>query len=121
MTKRTGPSNIQLRGVINLLRKASIEQKKSIWKRIAEDLEKPTRKRRIINLYKLDKHTKNNEYVIVPGKVLGTGNIKHKLVIAAWSFSDSAKEKIAKANGSCISIMEMLQKNPKAQNLRIMG
>lgn len=121
MTKRTGPTNIQLRGLINLLRKTSIEQKNGVWKRIAEDLEKPTRKRRIVNLYKIDKYTKNNESIIVPGKVLGTGSLNHKVSVAAWAFSDSAKEKITKANGSCMSIMEMLQKNPKGQNLRIMG
>lgn len=112
---------MQLRGLINLLRKASVEQKNGIWKRIAEDLEKPTRKRRIINLHKIDKHTKPNEMVIVPGKVLGTGSLSHKVIVAAWDFSGSAKEKIAKANGNCVSIMEMLQKNPKGQNLRIMG
>ncbi|MFC1733122.1 50S ribosomal protein L18e [candidate division KSB1 bacterium] len=121
MTKRTGPSNIQLRGMIGLLRKTSIEQKNGIWKRIAEDLEKATRKRRIVNLYKLDKYTKPDEMVIVPGKVLGTGVLGHKVTVAAWSFSDSAREKITKANGACVSIIEMVQKNPKGQNLRIIG
>ena len=96
-------------GLIDLLRKSSIDNKIAIWNRIAEDLEKPTRKRRMINLYKIDKYTKNNESIIIPGKVLGTGNLSHKVTVAAWSFSEGAKEKIIKANGNAVSIMEMLQ------------
>lgn len=110
-----------MRGMIDLLRKTSIDHKVGIWRRIADDLEMPSRKRRLVNVYKIGKYTKNNEMVIVPGKVLGTGAINHKVVVAAWSFSDGAKEKITKANGACVSIMEMLQKNPKGQNLRIIG
>ncbi|PIN86447.1 50S ribosomal protein L18e [Candidatus Woesearchaeota archaeon CG10_big_fil_rev_8_21_14_0_10_44_13] len=119
--KRTGPTNIQMEGLINLLKKISIEQKSGVWKRIAEDLEKPTRKRREVNLYRIDRFTKDNEAVIVPGKVLGTGALNHKVVIAAWSFSDSAVKKINGAKGSCMSIADMLQKNPKGKNLRIIG
>lgn len=119
--KRTGPTNVQMIGLINLLRKSSIEQKSVIWQRIADDLEKPTRKRREVNLYKIDKYTKDNEAVIVPGKVLGTGMLSHKVVVAAWSFSEGAKQKIIGAKGSCMTIADMLQKNPKGKNLRIMG
>lgn len=121
MAKRTGPTNAQLQGTIALLRKQSIEQRVGIWKRIADELEMPTRKRVIVNLYRIDKHTKSNESIIVPGKVLGTGALSHKVNIAAWSFSGSAVEKVKKASGSCMSIVEAVQKNPKGQNLRIMG
>jgi large subunit ribosomal protein L18e len=92
-----------------------------IWKRIAKDLEKPTRQRRIVNLYKINKNTKDSEAVIVPGKVLGTGELDHKVLVVAWDFSDGAKEKITKAKGACMTIPEMLEKNPKGKDLRIMG
>lgn len=121
MVKRTGPTNVQLQSLIHLLKKQSQEQEVGIWKRIAYDLEFPTRQRRIVNLYKLSKYTKENEAVIVPGKVLGTGVLDHKVDVAAFSFSGSAREKITKANGSCLSIQELLQKNPKGSNVRIIG
>lgn len=121
MAKRTGPTNVQMVGLIGLLRKHSIEQKAGIWKSIADELEKPTRQRRIVNLYRINKYSKNNENVIVPGKVLGTGLLNHKVNIAAWSFSDSAIQKVKMVNGACMSIHEMLQKNPKGQNMRIIG
>jgi len=121
MVKRTGPTNIQMKGMIELLRKASIENKSMVWKRVASDLEKPSRQRRIVNIYKLDKYTKDNEMIIVPGKVLGTGSLGHKVNVAAWAFSGEAKDKIMKAKGNCMSIMDIMQKNPKGQNIRIMG
>ncbi|MFO8016381.1 MAG: 50S ribosomal protein L18e [Candidatus Woesearchaeota archaeon] len=121
MTKRTGTTNPQMRGLIDFLKRQSIEQKVAFWKRIAEDLEKPSRKRRIINLHRINNHTKEDENIIVPGKVLGTGSLNHKVNVAAWSFSDSAVEKIRKANGNCISIVELMKKNPKGQNIRIIG
>ena len=121
MTKRTGPTNMQMQDLISQLRKKSLELDIGIWSRIAFDLEKPTRKRRIVNVYKLDKYTKDNELVIVPGKVLSAGEINHKVNVAAFNFSEKAKEKILKANGTCLSISELLKQNPKGQKIRIIG
>lgn len=119
--KRTGPSNEQLQATIEMLRKLASEQKVNLWKRIATDLAKPTRKRAIVNLYKIAKNTKENEAIIVPGKVLATGDISHKLTVGAYAFSEEAKEKITKAKGECLTIQELVQKNPKGQNVRIIG
>ncbi|MBI4150053.1 50S ribosomal protein L18e [Candidatus Woesearchaeota archaeon] len=121
MVKRTGPTNVQTIALVQLLRKHASEQNINLWRRIADDLEMSTRQRREVNLFRLDKHTKENEMVIVPGKVLGGGDLRHKVTVAAFNFSQSAVEKIKKANGSCLTIPEMLQKNPKGQNVRIIG
>ncbi|MCX8147548.1 MAG: 50S ribosomal protein L18e [Candidatus Woesearchaeota archaeon] len=121
MAKRTGPTNVQLKALIEFLRMQAVEHKADIWKRIADDLERPTRKRRIVNLYKLDKFTKENENVVVPGKVLGGGIITHKINVAAFSFSEGAKQKILNAKGTCIEIPEMVKKSPKGHNVRIIG
>ncbi len=121
MVKRTGPTNVQTEALIQLLRKHASEQNINLWRRIADDLEMSTRRRREVNLFSIDRHTKDNETIIVPGKVLGTGDLSHKVTVAAFNFSQSAAEKIRKANGVCMTIHEMLQKNPKGQNLRIIG
>ena len=55
--KKTGPTNLELRNLIEELRKKSREHEVNLWKRVAEDLEKPTRQRRIVNLYKINKYT----------------------------------------------------------------
>lgn len=114
-------TNVQMIGLIDLLKQQSRKQNVHLWKRIASDLEKPTRQRRLVNLWKIEKYAKDNEIVLVPGKVLGTGEVQKKLQVAAYAFSESAKEKILKANGECMSIPELLQKNPKGKQVRILG
>ncbi|MBW2991963.1 50S ribosomal protein L18e [Candidatus Woesearchaeota archaeon] len=117
---RTGPTNPELRNLITDLKKLSIEQNKKLWKRIASDLEKPTRSRRIVNLVKINKHAKEDETVIVPGKVLAGGDLTKKTTIAAYRFSDSALEKINKI-GKAITIKELMDNNPKGTKVRIIG
>ena len=62
-------SNIQLIKLVDELKKLSSQENVKVWKRIASDLEKPTRRRSAVNLYKINKYTKDEETVIVPGKV----------------------------------------------------
>ncbi|MEM4254280.1 MAG: 50S ribosomal protein L18e [Candidatus Woesearchaeota archaeon] len=119
--KRTGPTNEHTRALIMELRKESSIQKAGIWSRIAEDLEMPTRKRRVVNLSKLNRNTKANETVVVPGKVLGSGTLEHGLVIAAFAFSNGAKERIEQAKGKCLTIQELIKQNPKGKDVRIIG
>jgi len=106
MVKRTGPTNEHLQALIRTLGK----DKKPIWKRIAKDLARPTRIRRVVNLKRINRHTKTGETIIVPGKVLGIGELKHKLTIAAWQFSDSASKKIKAAGATAVSIKELYDK-----------
>jgi len=107
-------------GLVQTLRKASIEQQSPLWKRVAEDLEKPTRKRRIVNVFKLDAHTKDGDVVLVPGKVLGEGELTKKLTVAAFAFSDEARMKISK-QGKAITIAELMKSHPKGQKVKLLG
>lgn len=113
--------NVQIEGLIQELKKKSIDEKINIWKRIASDLEKPTRARRIVNLYNIDKNSKDNETVLVPGKVLATGNLNKKITIAAYTVSKKAQDKIKESGSNVVSIFELMEKNPKGKNVRILG
>ena len=119
--KRTGTTNENLKGLVKDLKKNSYSQEAKIWRRIALDLEKPARQRRVVNLSRLDRFTKDKETVVVPGKVLGAGAMSHSLIIAALSFSETAKREIENAKGKCISIGELLKQNPKGKDIKIMG
>lgn len=119
--KRTGPSNVHLQNVIKELKKKAILDKTPLWKRIATELEKPTRKRRVVNLSRINNHTKENETIIVPGKVLGNGSLDHKVTISAWSVSSQAMEKLEKSKSSFVPLTEFMQKNPKGKKVRIIG
>lgn len=113
--------NNQLESLIGKLKEKSLNEKVKIWKAIAIELEKPTRNRRIVNLFKLDSHTKDNDTVIVPGKVLSNGEITHKITIAAYSFSKQAIEKIRNVQGTALTIEQLLEQNPKGEKVKIIG
>ena len=109
-------TNPRLLKLIRELKKLSREQKVKIWKRVADDLGKSTRRRREVNIRRINRATKEDETVVVPGKVLGTGEINHKVNVAAYEFSESAKDKLGG-----ISIEELMEKNPKGSKVRIIG
>jgi len=120
MVKRTGPTNPMLKKTIEELKRKSLEENARIWKRVAEILERPTRRRAEINLKHIEREAKDGETILVPGVVLGEGELKKKVTIAAWRFSAKAKEKIEKAGARAISIEELVKENPKGSNVRIM-
>jgi large subunit ribosomal protein L18e len=118
---RTGPTNAELKSLIQELRKKAYVDNAMIWRRVADDLSKPTRQRRTINLSRINRYTKPNETVIVPGKVLSSGDLNHSLTIAAFKFSEQAKRKIEKANSKAISIRDIMKENIKGKRIRIIG
>src|SRR3989338_10083315 len=114
-------SNLILTKTIADLKKKSIEEEKGIWKAIARYLEAPTRHSRVVNLAKIARYSKDNDTIIVPGKVLGGGDLQHKVTIAAFRFSEQAREKIENQKGNIISFEELMQKNPKGTGIKIIG
>ena len=121
MTKRTGPTNQYMVELISNLKKKAIESKENIWKRIACDLEKSTRSRRVVNLSRIDRVTKKDEIIVVPGKVLGSGMLNHPVTIAAWSFSDGALDKIKQTNAKAMDIKDIMKESAKGKRIRIIG
>ena len=121
MAKRTGPTNPLLQQLIHELKKRSSEQSVNLWKRVALDLEKPTRQRRAVNLSRINRFTKENETIIVPGKVLGTGMLNHKLTISAYQFSDQAKDKLEKTGVQIVPLLELSKEKPNGKKIRIIG
>jgi large subunit ribosomal protein L18e len=121
MVKRTGPTNPYLRELISKLKEKSLELKAPIWRAVAEKLEKPRRKRIEVNLFKIEKNTNANDVVVVPGVVLGNGELSKPVTIAAWRFSTSAQEKIKKAGGRILTIEKLVEENPKGSKIKIVS
>ncbi len=113
--------NPQLQTLIVELKKASIKNDVNIWKRVATDLEGASSKRAIVNLTKIDKYAKEEETVLVPGKVLGMGILTKKITIAAYGFSGSALLKIKDSGSKIIPIEDLVKKNPKGTKVRILA
>ena len=115
-TKTTNPELIKL---IGLLKKESREKQAGIWLDIAEYLSKTRSQRISVNLGTINRNTKRNDVVVVPGKLLGSGNLDHAVTVAAFGTSQKAKDKLATAKSKYLSIAELLEKNPKGANVKI--
>lgn len=118
--RETKSTNISIRILISSLKKLSNEKNVKIWDALAQNLSKPTRIQRKVNLAHLDAHGRAGETLVVPGKVLGTGELSRKVTVAAWRFSENAFDKINKS-GKAISIEELMKSNPKGSKVRIIG
>ena len=56
---------------------------------------------------------------MVPGKVLGIGELTHPLTIACLEYSKSAKNKIESSGSKMISIEELLKQNPNGSGVKV--
>jgi len=120
MAKRTGPTNPILKALIEDLKKKSIEKQSNFLKDIAEKLNKPRRQRVEVNIAHIERYAKKDETIIVPGVVLGYGELTKTVTISAWKFSKPAKEKIKNSKGKAISIEELVNKNPRGTKVKIL-
>ncbi|HLC81726.1 MAG TPA: 50S ribosomal protein L18e [Candidatus Nanoarchaeia archaeon] len=117
--KRTGTTNFQLQQLMLELENKSLGSR--FWKRVLTDLRKPSRQRRTVNVYKIDKYAREGETVLIPGKVLSVGDINKKVQVAAVNFSSAARQKIEQARGTALSIQQLIQQNPDGKKVRILG
>jgi large subunit ribosomal protein L18e len=103
------------------LRNAFKRNKAPIWRALQEELAGPRANRREINVRRLAQITKANEVVVVPGKVLGTGSLGHKLTVCAFSISETAAKKIIESGGKVVTFDNLINKHPDGKGVRIIG
>lgn len=121
MGKTNRKTNPNLVTLIQHLKDASRTNEAPVWRDIALRLEGSSKNWAEVNVGKLNLYANDNDVVVIPGKLLGAGEIKKKLTVAAYRFSGQAKEKIVKAGGKNLSIEELVASNPKGSKVRIMG
>lgn len=107
--------------MVKELRTASAKNKAPIWQRLAVLAQKPGIAQRIVNVKKINDVTKENDVVVVPGKVLGTGSISHKVTVCSFSISTSAAQKVLAAGGKIINYSDLISKFPTGKGVRIIG
>lgn len=103
------------------LKNASKKNKAPIWLRLAELALKPSSVRRIVNVGQIDKFAKDSDVIVVPGKVLGTGNLTHKITLCSFSISNSGAQKILDSGGKILSFAELVKSNPTGKGVKIVG
>jgi len=119
--KKNEKANPNLVLLIESLKKESRERGVEIWRDIARRLEKPRRNWAEVNLSRLERYSEDGAVIVVPGKVLGAGNLSKKLTVAAFKFSSSARKKIEDAGGKSMTIEQLVKEMPEGNGIRIMG
>lgn len=120
LSKQIKRKNEALQSLIFDMLEASREHDAPVWRTIAETLSSPTRDQPRVNLYELNGYD-DEEILLVPGKVLGTGVLRDEdLTVAAHKFSDSAREAI-NASGQAITLRSLLNDNEDGTNIRIIS
>lgn len=110
LKKKTNPA---------LLEAISLALKQKNWLPLAKILSSSTRKFSSINLEEIEKKTSAGDIVVIPGKVLSSGDITKKIRISSLGISKSALEKLKKTKSEAVSISDEIKKNPKASGIKI--
>jgi len=107
--------------MVKELKQASTKNDAPIWLKLAKLAMKTSSSKRVVNLTRINDVTKEGEVIVVPGKILGTGNVSHKITLSSFSISNSAAKKITESGGNIISFKEMIEKFPAGKGVRIIG
>ncbi len=114
-------ANLELQRLIEALRHTSSKEGVGIWKSIATTLAGSTKKRPVVNISRINRYAKENEIVVIPGKVLASGELNKVVHVAAYQYSAEARLKIEQSKGKALTLLELIEKNPKGKDVRILG
>jgi large subunit ribosomal protein L18e len=103
------------------LAKHSKQSKQSIWDVASSKIEGARQNRSLVNVGEISRNTKDGGKVLVAGKVLGAGEIDHKVTVGAYSFSEGAKSKITKSGGKCFNLQDFMNDTKSVKNVVILG
>jgi len=95
------------------------DSKRRVWRTIAKKLSKRRKDQVVVNLSKINRLGNANETIVVPGKVLASGFLEKKILLAAHSISYSCIEKIKASKSEYISIEELMKRNPEGKKIKI--
>ena len=95
-------------------------KKKDSWLEVARLLSGSRRLMPHKNLQEIDAVAKDGEHIVIPGKVLSLGELNKKVKITALSFSEKAKEKLAKAKIETSILLDEIKSNLEAKGIKIL-
>jgi len=109
------------RDIIIKLEKAGKKEKKGFLLGLAKALDVSSRNFASVNVYKLEKLSQKNKdkIFVVPGNVLGFGDLKSQINVYAYRFSDAALEKIKVAKGTAKNLYELINDKVEGKDVVI--
>ena len=121
MSAQRVKTNEALIDLIDQLKAQSRNTGAALWRDVALRLEKSRSNWSKPNLSRLSRHAEGEKFVLIPGKLLGSGEVTGKQTVAAFSFSAGARQKIEAAGGETMTIAELMDKNPNGTGVFILG
>jgi len=111
-------TNPRLSSLIADLKSAARNSGGAVWGDVAERLQKPRRTHAEVNLGRIERYAQEEETVVVPGKVLGSGVLQKDVTVAAVDFSGTAETKIDQV-GEAVSLEQAIENNPEGSHVRV--
>ena len=121
MSKPTSKTNTQLVDMIGQLKAQSRETGSAVWRDVAMRLSKSRKNWAQPNLSRVSRYAPEGATILVPGKLLGSGELSANHTIAAYSVSTSARAKIEAAGGRVLTYGELMNENPNGNGVIILG
>lgn len=108
--KRTGPTSARTRSLVVQLDKHGKTSKQDVYRILSDIMGMSTRERTQVSLSHLNKMsaTYKDKVLVVPGKVLSTGELTSGFEIAAFAYSEVAKKKIVAAKGKAWTLEDLV-------------
>ncbi len=97
-----------------------LAKKNKCWMKIAQIISGSKRGYAAVNLKEIDENSSEGDTLVIPGKVLGLGEVTKRVRVCALEFSESAKDKLVKTKSEIVYLLEEIKKNPKAEGVKIL-
>lgn len=110
----------RIKQTVDKLLELSRTNSSSLWRDLAKRLSGGRRRYASINLEKIDKLSNEGDTLVVPGSILGSGNLSKKLTLSSLRISQKALDKLKSAGCTYKTIEELSTENPKGSNIKIM-
>lgn len=121
MSNANRKTNQGLVATIDQLKEQSRETGAALWRDVATRLSKSRSNWAQPNLSRLSRYAPEDSTVVVPGKLLGSGDVVGSPTVAAYSVSAGARAKIEQAGGTVMSLDELMSKNPEGKGVFLLG
>ncbi len=112
--------NSQVRAAVESLKRVSRKNKSRIWKVLAEELSKSRRSRISVNLGQINRLAADDQFVAIPGTLLGGGNLTKSVTVGAFRFTNRARMKLEEMGGKCLSLVELAEMYPRGTGIKIL-
>lgn len=121
MARPIRKKNTELVRLVVELRRAARSHDAPLWGSVADRLERSRHQANPLNVGHLERLTRSDETVVVAGKLLATGPLTKRLTVAAFAYSEEARDKIRAAGGSAVSLHDLLKSRPDGAGVRLLA